>query len=94
MASFNARRSGPNVSQFLRELQAPTQSPSPEDHFLEDELAMFTNTQFSEWEQSQADFRAPLKVDTEPHTVAPSEVDAPSPVTAGNIAVDFTMPGQ
>lgn len=61
MASFNSRR-GPNVSQYLRELHTiPEQESAAGETFnMDDDLAMFTNTQFFDFETGQnTDYNAP-----------------------------------
>ncbi|OIW27580.1 hypothetical protein CONLIGDRAFT_440504 [Coniochaeta ligniaria NRRL 30616] len=67
MASFNSRR-GPNVSQYLRELHTiPEQDTAAGETFnMDDDLAMFTNTQFFDFDSGQnTDYNAPpLKPET------------------------------
>jgi hypothetical protein len=61
MASFNSRR-GPNVSQYLRELHTiPEQDSAAGESFnMDDDLAMFTNTQFFDFDSGQnTDYNAP-----------------------------------
>lgn len=61
MATYNNRR-GPNVSQYLRELHTiPEQGSAPDDSFnMDDDLAMFTNTQFLDFDSGQnTDYSAP-----------------------------------
>ncbi|KAH8677560.1 hypothetical protein BX600DRAFT_430905 [Xylariales sp. PMI_506] len=83
----NSRRSGVNFSHFLHDLNevSPPQEPSPKtdrEGAMEEDLAMFTNVQFFDWEQSkgkaQPDYSVPIK---EPDTpvAAPSEGPAPAP---------------
>lgn len=66
MASFNRR--GPNVSQYLRELHTiPEQDTAAGETFnMDDDLAMFTNTQFFDFDSGQnTDYNAPpLKPET------------------------------
>lgn len=57
MAGYNGQR-GPNVSEFIANLNAipPTQDlagQGPENFNLDDELAMFTNTQFFDFDLGQ-----------------------------------------
>ncbi|KAB5585470.1 hypothetical protein GE09DRAFT_1048588 [Coniochaeta sp. 2T2.1] len=67
MASFNSRR-GPNVSQYLRELHTiPEQDTAAGESFdMDDDLAMFTNTQFFDFDSGHTtDYNAPpLKPET------------------------------
>lgn len=68
MASYNSRR-GPNVSQYLRELHtipAQDSAPAEESFNMDDDLAMFTNTQFFDFDSGQnTDYNAPpVKPDT------------------------------
>lgn len=61
MASYNNRR-GPNVSQYLRELHTiPEQDTATGESFnMDDDLAMFTNTQFFDFDSGQnTDYNAP-----------------------------------
>lgn len=62
MGTYNGRR-GPNVSQYLRELNAiPAHDPPAADEAfgMEDDLAMFTNTQFFDFDSGQnTDYNAP-----------------------------------
>jgi len=60
MASFNSRR-GPNVSQYLRELHTiPEQDTAAAEFNMDDDLAMFTNTQFFDFDSGQnTDYNAP-----------------------------------
>ncbi|KAG8405209.1 hypothetical protein J3458_021879 [Metarhizium acridum] len=70
MSTYNGRH-GPNVSQYLRDLNtiSPQDTTGPaEDAFnMEDDLALFTNTQFFDFDSGQnTDFQAqPVKVDVE-----------------------------
>ncbi|TWU78769.1 hypothetical protein ED733_006862 [Metarhizium rileyi] len=73
MSTYNGRH-GPNVSQYLRDLNtiSPQDTTAPaEDVFnMEDDLALFTNTQFFDFDSGQnTDFQAqPVKVDVEATT--------------------------
>jgi len=61
MSSFSGRR-GPNVSQYLRELHTiAEQDPVAGESFnMDDDLAMFTNTQFFDFDSGQnTDYNAP-----------------------------------
>lgn len=82
MASFNGRPA-PNVSQYLRELNtiSPLDTTGTEA-FIEDDLSIFTNTQFYDYETGQkTDYQAqPSKV----ATAAPT----PAASTAGDAVLD------
>jgi hypothetical protein len=84
MSTYNGRR-GPNVSHFLRDLNTvgPDTAQDDEAFKIEEDLAMFTNTQFFDFESGQnTDFQAhPLKPAPEV-TVAPTseEPEATSPI--------------
>ncbi|KAK9441874.1 Regulatory protein cys-3 [Metarhizium brunneum] len=73
MSTYNGRHA-PNVSQYLRDLNtiSPQDTTGPtEDAFnMEDDLALFTNTQFFDFDSGQnTDFQAqPVKVDVEDAT--------------------------
>jgi hypothetical protein len=75
MASFSSRR-GPNVSQYLRELHTiPEQDTAAGETFnMDDDLAMFTNTQFFDFDSGQnTDYNAPpLKPETTEAAPQPS----------------------
>lgn len=59
MSAFNGRR-GPNVSQYLRELNTIPTHEADENFVMDDDLAMFTNTQFFDFDSGQnTDFNAP-----------------------------------
>lgn len=57
-SSYHERRPGPNVSEFVANLNA---LPSPQDrsgtdaYALDDDLAMFTNTQFFDFDAGTSD---------------------------------------
>ncbi|QUC23932.1 uncharacterized protein UV8b_08173 [Ustilaginoidea virens] len=83
MSTYNGRH-GPNVSQYLRDLntispQDTTGAAAAEDGFnMEDDLALFTNTQFFDFDSGQnTDFQAqPGKVEVEHaahHNASPSD---------------------
>ncbi|KJZ80316.1 hypothetical protein HIM_00166 [Hirsutella minnesotensis 3608] len=87
MSTYNGRH-GPNVSQYLRDLNTinpQDTTTTTEDAFnIEDDLALFTNTQFFDFDSGQnMDFQAqPVKadVDAAQSTSSPSEdvTSAPS----------------
>lgn len=102
MSNYNGRR-GPNVSHFLRDLNAiPTHQEPVEDKFsnnnMEDELALFTNTQFFDLETGQnTDYQAqPVKVvDTETTPSASASDDmTPAQSVMGDIANFDFMQGE
>ncbi|KAG5976696.1 hypothetical protein E4U58_000029 [Claviceps cyperi] len=71
MSTYNGRH-GPNVSAYLRDLNTisphDTTATAPEDSFnMEDDLALFTNTQFFDFDSGQnTDFQAqPVKIDVD-----------------------------
>ncbi|KAF5583586.1 regulatory cys-3 [Fusarium subglutinans] len=89
MSNFNGRR-GPNVSQYLRDLNAINrQETAHEEPFnMEEDLALFTNTQFFDFETNQTtDYQAqPLKVDIEAaQSTSPSDGMTPAPSVVGDI---------
>jgi hypothetical protein len=88
--SYNSRR-GVNVSQYLRDLKV--QEPAVEATFITDEdlrkeLALFTNTQFFDFETGQnTDLQAPP---VKPETTQPaaSDVTTTDPII-GDFSTDF-----
>ncbi|KAK4108629.1 hypothetical protein N656DRAFT_688550, partial [Canariomyces notabilis] len=88
--SYNSRR-GVNVSQYLRDLKV--QEPAVEETFITDEdlhkeLALFTNTQFFDFETGQnTDLQAPP---VKPETTQPvaSDVTTTDPII-GDFSTDF-----
>ncbi|PNP84593.1 hypothetical protein FNYG_02222 [Fusarium nygamai] len=89
MSNFNGRR-GPNVSQYLRDLNAINrhETAHEEPFNMEEDLALFTNTQFFDFETNQTtDYQAqPLKVDIEaPQSTSPSDGMTPAPSVVGDI---------
>lgn len=96
MASYNGRR-GPNVSQYLRDLNAINrQETGQEEPFnMEEDLALFTNTQFFDFETGQnTDYQAQaVKADGgEPATssTSPSEGMTPAQSAMGELSsLDF-----
>lgn len=104
MTNFNGRR-GPNVSQYLRDLNAINRQETAHDEpfNMEEDLALFTNTQFFDFETGQnTDYQAhPVKVDLEaPQSTSPSDGMTPAPSVVGDIAAgnfdfmqgDFSFP--
>ncbi|CEI69034.1 hypothetical protein FVEN_g4192 [Fusarium venenatum] len=104
MSNFNGRR-GPNVSQYLRDLNAVNRQENAHDEpfHMEEDLALFTNTQFFDFETGQnTDYQAhPVKVDMEAsQSTSPSDGMTPAPSVVGDIATgnfdfmqgDFSFP--
>lgn len=98
MSNYNGRR-GPNVSQYLRDLNAINRQDSAhEEPFnMEEDLALFTNTQFFDFETGQnTDYQAqPVKPDTETsQSASPSEDMTPAQSVMGELSsLDF-IPGK
>ncbi|RMJ12064.1 hypothetical protein BHE90_014724 [Fusarium euwallaceae] len=90
MSNYNGRR-GPNVSQYLRDLNAINrQETSNDEPFnMEEDLALFTNTQFFDFETGQnTDYQAhPVKTDMEaPPSTSPSDSMTPAPSVVGDLS--------
>lgn len=91
----------PNVSRYLRDLNTVKEPGSAEENFtFEDDLAMFTNTQFFDFETGQhTDYQAPPK---KTETAAVAEPQAPSSAVTEELTspigdfgnVDFSLPGK
>ena len=93
MSNYNGRRA-PNVSQYLRDLNAINPEPATEENFanMEDDLSLFTNTQFFDFETGQnTDYQAqPVKVNVETPPSAASEDMTPAQSVMGDITnMDF-----
>lgn len=98
MSTYNGRH-GPNVSQYLRDLNtiSPQETPAPaaDDGFnMEDDLALFTNTQFFDFDSGQnTDFQAqPMKIDVDStrHNSTASGDVTPAQTTVSDIPnLDF-----
>ncbi|KAG7110466.1 hypothetical protein VD0002_g2739 [Verticillium dahliae] len=95
--SYNNGRRGPNVSQYLRDLNTIEAKGAREEEFrFEDDLAMFTNTQFFDFETGQnTDYQAqPSKPESEVPSSAVTTVgdDLTSPL--GDLSnLDFMATG-
>lgn len=109
----NGRRGGQvNFSNFIQDLnvEVPSQNTSPVSEDWEKDLAMFTNTNFFEWEKASAgasaDFALP-EPETKPAVAAAVAPVAPAPATtttttprepaSATSAVgdfDFSLPGK
>jgi len=92
MSNFNGRR-GPNVSQYLRDLNAINRQENAQDEpfNMEEDLALFTNTQFFDFETGQnTDYQAhPTKIDLEvSQSTSPSDDMTPAPSVVGDIATN------
>lgn len=94
--TFNASRRGPNVSHFLRDLNTITSDkPLDEAEFtFEDDLAMFTNTQFFDYDSGQnTDYQAhPIKseLDTAPSSAVSTTDELHTPAAMNDMAnLDF-----
>lgn len=91
MGTYNGRR-GPNVSQYLRELNAiPAQDPPAADEAfgMEDDLAMFTNTRFFDFDSGQnTDYNAPP---AKPDSVDTSHQRTDDLTATGSVMGDFGL---
>jgi hypothetical protein len=93
MSGYTGRRGQPvNVSQLLQDLnRIPDPAPQPEENppNLDDELAMFTNTNFIDWDAGTPRTSAH---ETPSSTTSPTERVAPE--TMRDLTqFDFTLPG-
>ncbi|KAI1506132.1 hypothetical protein F5X99DRAFT_125143 [Biscogniauxia marginata] len=109
MSSYSGRRGQPvNVSQLLQDLnRIPDPVPQPEENpaSLDDELAMFTNTNFIDWDapnggnsnnQQQQQQQRPSSVDMESSssTTSPTEPVASESMGGNELSgFDFNLPG-
>lgn len=91
MSNYNGRH-GPNVSQYLRDLNtiSPQEGSVDENFNIEGDLALFTNTEFFDFETGQnTDFQAqPTKEATQP-TPASDDVSAATSVMGDMPNLDF-----
>lgn len=93
--SYTNGRRGPNVSHFLRDLNTVADKPLDEPEFtFEDDLAMFTNTHFFDYETGQnTDYQAhPIKheMDAAPSSaVSPTSAELTSPAMTDMQNLDF-----
>lgn len=96
MSPYSSGGRAPNVSHFLRDLNTVKESSHEDNFTFEEDLAVFTNSSFFDFETGQqTDYQAqPAKPETE--TQAPSSAaaeDLTSPLGEfGN--VDFSLPGE
>ncbi|KAL1877552.1 hypothetical protein VTK73DRAFT_8610 [Phialemonium thermophilum] len=95
MGTYGGRR-GPNVSQYLRELNTipAHDKPAADEAFgMEDDLAMFTNTQFFDFDSGQnTDYNAPPPKPESTETQRPEGLTSPGSVM-GDFGIEF-MPGE
>ncbi len=87
MSNYSGRH-GPNVSQYLRDLNtiSPQDTTGAEENFMEEDLSLFTNTQFFDFDSGQnTDFQAqPVK------EAAPSKDASAAPSVMGDMPnLDF-----
>ncbi|RDA93822.1 hypothetical protein CP533_6344 [Ophiocordyceps camponoti-saundersi (nom. inval.)] len=93
MSTYNGRH-GPNVSQYLRDLNTidPRDTSAADDSFnMEDDLTLFTNTQFFDFDSGQnMDFQAqPVKVAVESATSSSPSDDVTTSVMDDMPTLDF-----
>lgn len=96
MSTYNGRH-GPNVSQYLRDLNiiSPQDTTADDNFSIEDDLALFTNTQFFDFDSGQnLDYQAqPVKPEAKPvghNSTSPSDVSTAPPSVIGDMAnLDF-----
>lgn len=97
MSTYSGRH-GPNVSQYLRDLNtiSPQDTTPVEENFnMEDDLALFTNTQFFDFDSGQnMDFQAqPVKPEAKAagrHSSSASDDVTSAPSTIGEMPnLDF-----
>ncbi|KAG6008235.1 hypothetical protein E4U21_004834 [Claviceps maximensis] len=94
MSTYSGRH-GPNVSAYLRDLNTispqDTTTVGADDGFnIEDDLALFTNTQFFDFDSGQnTDFQAqPVNVKVNANTVTRQNSTAPGDSTPGQTNID------
>ena len=94
--SFTSGRRGPNVSHFLRDLNtiASDKALDEAEFTFEDDLAMFTNTQFFDYDSGQnTDYQAhPIKseLDTTPSSAVSTTDELQTPAALNEMAgLDF-----
>ncbi|KFH44803.1 Regulatory protein cys-like protein [Hapsidospora chrysogenum ATCC 11550] len=92
MSTYNGRR-GPNVSQYLRDLNtiSPQDTTGDDSFNMEENLSFFTNTQFFDLDSGQnTDFQAPPPVKPDAvATPAPSTTEDPASVMGDISNMDF-----
>jgi len=94
MSGYNGRRGHPaNVSQLLQDLnRIPDPAPQPDDNLpsLDDELAMFTNTNFIDWDAGTPHGNTH---DTHSSSTSPTERVSDSLGASELSSFDFNLPG-
>ncbi len=95
MSGFAGRRGHPvNVSQLLQDLnRIPEPAPQPDDNLpsLDDELAMFTNTNFIDWDSGTPHGSGH---ETSSTTSPTTERVASDPISGGDLSnFDFNLSG-
>jgi hypothetical protein len=91
MSTYNGRR-GPNVSQYLRDLNtiSPQDTTGDDSFNMEENLSFFTNTQFFDLDSGQnTDFQAPPVKPDAVATPAPSSTEDPASVMGDISNMDF-----
>lgn len=90
MSNFNGRH-GPNVSQYLRELDTISPESADDTFAMEADLALFTNTQFFDFDSGQnTDFQAqPAKPEAEASTSPSGNVSTAASVIGEMPNIDF-----
>lgn len=100
MSTYGGRH-GPNVSQYLSDLNTISpKDPAVDDPFkLDDDLALFTNTQFFDFDAGQKlDYQAqPVKAKADPHAAGnvtpPVMTDMPAlDLFTGALSPRFCLP--
>lgn len=92
--TYHSRRGGTNVSQYLRDLNhvSPQERHTDDSFNMEEDLALFTNTQFFDFDSGQnTDYQAqPVKVDGEAaNTTTPAESVSAASVMGDIPNLDF-----
>ncbi|KAJ3562832.1 hypothetical protein NPX13_g8413 [Xylaria arbuscula] len=95
MSAYNGRRGQPvNVSQLLQDLnRIPEPATQPDDNLpsLDDELAMFTNTNFIDWDSGTPHGSGH---ETSSSTTSPATERVPAEAINGDLSnFDFSMSG-
>ncbi|TGJ79705.1 hypothetical protein E0Z10_g9064 [Xylaria hypoxylon] len=100
MSGYTGRRGHPvNVSQLLQDLnRIPEPATQPDDNLpsLDDELAMFTNTNFIDWDAGtpHGSGSASASGQETPSTTSPTTERAPSDAVSGDMSnFDFNLSG-
>src|SRR5690606_31401340 len=79
MSTYGGRR-GPNVSQYLRHLNTIPAETTVDDSFIDDDLDIFTNTQFFDFESGRTTDFQPPPVKTDAEQVSHSTITDTAPV--------------